>query len=193
MYEYVRAKYQSHLKLRVDRRTLNETVETNTIFCTHVDAWKFFAEEALPLNTFRNKHKHKTVDGTARSSSSSSLALQLPSPKDRPALLLRSEQPACVHTTMDLLKIALKLGPFCDAELFRKVVAVAIRARSLDVAASPYDANSNCDYGIEPIRIETRHGRNEYRRRQTELMKRAAEPVRKELLEEYERFLSVLV
>mmetsp|Transcript_15670 Transcript_15670/g.32537 ORF Transcript_15670/g.32537 Transcript_15670/m.32537 type:complete len:93 (+) Transcript_15670:452-730(+) len=88
---------------------------------------------------------------------------------------------------MDLLKIALKLGPFCNAELYRRVLSVAIEARSLDVAASPYDARTK--YGIEAIPIETPRGRKEYKRRQTALMKRT-EPIRKDLLENYERFLS---
>jgi hypothetical protein len=44
---------------------------------------------------------------------------------------------------------------------------------------------------VEPIRIETSLGRNEYKQRQIELMKRAA-PIREDLLENYEHFLSAL-
>lgn len=172
------SKYQSHLQLRIDQQTLNETVESNTLYCTHVDAWKFFAKEALPLNHFCNNKSRKSGDENDF----------LPTPQDRPKVLLVSEQPACVHTTMDLLKIALKLGPFCDPHLFCRVLSTTIAARSLDVAASPYDAKTM--YGVDPIPIETPEGRNEYKRRQLELMKRS-EPVRIELLENYRIFLSL--
>ena len=176
------SKYQSHLKLRVDQKTLNETVEANTLFCTHVDAWKFFAKEALLLNRFGSR-KH------ASNSHETNNTRELPGVDERPEWLLRSEQPACVHTTMDLLKIALKLGPFCDPNLFCRVLEITVSARCLDFAASPYDAQT--DYGVEPIFIETDFGRNEYKQRQMELMRRA-HPIRKDLLENYEQFLSVL-
>jgi len=171
------SKYQSHLKLRIDKKTLNETVEQNTLFCSHVDAWKFFAQEALPLNQF-DKHSHE-----------SSSSKGLPSATERPEWLLRSEQPACVHTTMDLLKIAMKLGPFCEPDLFCRVLALAVDARSLDVAASPYDVQT--DYGVDPIPIETPAGRNEYKHRQMELMKQA-NPIRRELLANYNQFLAAI-
>ncbi len=159
------SKYQSHLKLRIDQETLNETVEQNTLFCSHVDAYKFF-KEALPNNQFGKR--------------------RLPSEDERPEWLLQSEQPACVHTTMDLLKIAMKLGPFCDSNLFCRVLEVVVDARSLDVAASPYNV---MDYGVDPIPIETPQGRNEYKQNQLELMKKA-HPIRRDLLQNYEQFLS---
>lgn len=175
------AKYQSHLKLRIGRATLNRTVEENTLHCTHVDAWKFFAEKALLLNQFHQQQvtNHNSLSKTL-----------VPSGEDRPPWLLQSEQPACVHTTMDLLKIALKLGPFCEPDLFRRVLKVTIAARSLDVAASPYDAHTR--YGVEPICIETSSGRNEYKQRQLELMKEA-QPIRRELLENYNQFIAAVL
>ena len=175
------SKYQSHMKLRIDQETLNETVEANTLFCTHVDAWKFFAKEALPRNQF--------VQRKSNNNRQNADAGGLPAADERSGWLLRSEQPACIHTTMDLLKIALKLGPFCDPDLFCRVLALTVEARLIDVAASPYDAKTG--YGVEPIRIETSSGRYQYKQRQIELMKRAA-PIRKDLLENYEHFLSAL-
>ena len=175
------AKYQSHLKLRVDRQTLNQTVEENTLHCTHVDAWKFFAKEALPLNQF---HAQQIANQNSLPTS------LLPSGSERPPWLLQSEQPACVHTTMDLLKLALKLGPFCESDLFCNVLQVTIAARSLDVAASPYDAHTQ--YGVAPIRIETHAGRNAYKQRQLELMKQA-QPIRRALLENYNQFLAAIL
>lgn len=90
---------------------------------------------------------------------------------------------------MDLLKIALKLGPFCEPRLFREVLALTVDARSLDVAASPYETSK--DYGVEAILVETPGGKKEYKEKQTSLMKKA-EPIRKDLLENYERFLFVV-
>jgi len=172
------SKYQSHLKLRVSQTTLNETVESNTLVCSHVDAWKFFAKEALVQNEFgRHKNFHQS-------------STQIPpTPEQRSTQILALEQPACVHTSMDLLKIALKLGPFCDPHLFQKILGLTIQARSLDVAASPYDAKTQ--YGIEPIPIETLEGRNEYKRKQLQLMKEAT-PIRRDLLQNYNIFLSAL-
>jgi hypothetical protein len=99
---------------------------------------------------------------------------------------LRLEQPACVHAHMDLLKLAIKLQPFCNAALLQRVLHVALQARSLDVAASPYDATK---YGVGIVPIETEEGRLEYRTRQAELMHQA-EPVRQDLLTAYNDFLS---
>lgn len=156
------AKYQKHLPLRVSRQVLNETVERKGISCTHVDALRFFAPLALPLNRFGGPLLSRT---------------------DQPRL----EQPACVHATMDLLKMTLKLQPFCHASILQRVLSVALEARTLDVAASPYDASV---YGVEVIPIENSNGRAEYKRRQVDLMKRA-DPVRRDLLEAYNTFLAL--
>ena len=98
---------------------------------------------------------------------------------------LRLEQPACVHAHMDLLKIALKLRPFCDPHLLVDVLGIALESRQLDVAASPYDATA---YGLGVLPIETADGRAEYRRQQKRLMEQA-ESVRRKLLAAYEVFL----
>ena len=153
------AKYQKHLPLRVSRQVLNETVERKGISCTHVDALRFFAQPALPLNKYGGPLER--IDQK------------------------RLEQPGCVHATMDLLKMTLKLQPFCDAELLRSVLGIALEARELDVAASPYDASQ---YDVSVIPIETSEGRAEYKRRQTALMKKA-DPIRRELLKAYDNFI----
>ena len=153
------AKYQSHLLLRVDRAVINEAVERKGVRCTHVDALRYFAPAAAVLN-----HHGAVLQRMDQ---------------------LRLEQPACVHAHMDLLKLALRLEPFCDAVLLHRVLEVALSARSLDVAASPYDATM---YGVGIVPIETEAGRAEYRLRQAELM-RTAEPVRRDLLQAYDDFL----
>jgi hypothetical protein len=153
------AKYQQHLALRVSQDVINQTVERKGISCTHVDALRFFAPAAGPLN-----HHGASLQRTDQ---------------------LRLEQPACVHAHMDLLKIGLRLQPFSDAALMRRILQLSMDARRLDVAASPYDATA---YGVGIVPIETKDGRAQYRKEQRELMDRA-EPIRRELLDAYNLFL----
>lgn len=155
------AKYQSSLPLRVSRQVINETVQRKGIHCTHVDALRFFAPAAGPLN-----HHGCTLQRMDQ---------------------LRLEQKACVHAHMDLLKIALKLQPFVGADLVGDALQVAIRARTLDVEASPYDATP---YGAGVVPVETSEGRKMYRERQRALM-HEAEPVRKRLLHAYDTFMQL--
>jgi hypothetical protein len=154
------AKYQAHLALRVPRHIVNAVVERRGVHCTHVDALRYFSPAAAPLN-----HHGAVLHRLDQ---------------------LRLEQPACVHAHMDLLKLTLKLEPFCDAALLQRVLHVALQARSLDVAASPYDATM---HGVGIVPIETEAGRLDYRTRQAELMHQA-EPVRRDLLTAYNDFLS---
>lgn len=173
------SKYQAHLPLRVSRTVINETVERKGVSCTHVDALRFFAPAAGPLN-----HHGASLERTDQ---------------------LRLEQPACVHAHMDLLKIALKIQPFCDANLLQRVLQVVLQARRLDVAASPYDvaeylkddcsvAANDIGDGLEGpvtvIPIETAAGRALYRQHQIALMKQA-EPIRRDLLQAYNDFLQL--
>jgi hypothetical protein len=155
------AKYQRHLKLRVKRDTINKAVERRGISCTHVDALRYFAPAAGPLN-----HHGASLQRMDQ---------------------LRLEQKGCVHAHMDLLKIALRLQPFIDPGLLQRVLTVALESRRLDVAASPYDAT---EYGVQVVPIETQEGRREYRKQQAELMERA-EPIRRELLNAYDLFLNM--
>jgi len=155
------AKYQKHLPLRVSRQVINETVERKGISCTHVDALRFFARDALPLNRFGGPLERNQQ--------------------------VRLEQPGCVHAHMDLLKMAIKLQPFCDPVLLERVLEVALEARTLDVSASPYDASS---YNVGAVAIDTPEGRAQYREKQRIIMKRV-EPVRRELLQAYDSFLSL--
>jgi hypothetical protein len=155
------AKYQSSLNLRVSRQVINDTVERKGVRCTHVDALRFFAPAAGPLN-----HHGASLQRMDQ---------------------LRLEQKGCVHAHMDLLKIGLKLQGFIDSELMGDILEIALAARKLDVEASPYDAT---EYGVGIIPIETNEGRKVYRDRQVELMQRA-EPVRRRLLDAYEVFMKI--
>eukprot|EP00977_Amphora_coffeiformis_P022815 scaffold11584_cov160-Amphora_coffeaeformis.AAC.1 len=155
------AKYQASLPLRVSREVINETVERKGIHCTHVDALRFFAPAAAPLN-----HHGASLERIDQ---------------------IRLEQKACVHAHMDLFKMALKLQPFINANLMADILELAIRARTLDVAASPYDATA---YGAGIVPVETKQGRKQYREIQRALME-DAEPVRVRLLQAYDTFLQL--
>ena len=155
------AKYQAHVPLRVSQDTLNAAVERVGTRCTHVDALRYFSPAAASLN-FHGEILHRMDQ-------------------------LRLEQPGCVHAHMDLLKIILKIEPFVSATLRSEVLKMAILARKLDIGASPYDVTST--YQVEMIPIETEEGRLLYRQRQMELMK-LVQPVRQELLQAYDDFLS---
>ncbi|KAL3769424.1 hypothetical protein ACHAWU_008833 [Discostella pseudostelligera] len=154
------AMYQPNLPKRVSQTIINEAVERAGIRCTHVDALRFFAPAALPLN------RHVNVTRMDQ---------------------LQLEQKGCVHAQMDLLKMALKLSSFVDSTLLGDVLEVALDARRLDVAASPYDASA---YGLQAVPVETREGRKMYRRQQAELMNEA-EPIRRRLLRAYEVFMEL--
>lgn len=93
------------------------------------------------------------------------------------------DQKGCLHVNMDLYKYAYKLAPWCAAEVIADAFLLAWEIRQLDMRASPYDLH---DYGLEPIKIETRAGREEYSDAQRELSLRA-EPIRERLLEEYRK------
>ncbi len=104
----------------------------------------------------------------------------------RRADTVENDQPGCVHVTMDLYKWAYKAAPYLPSELVADAFEVAVAARELDMRASPYDLSA---LGYEPVRVETRAGREEYVAAQRELARRAA-PVRANLLAVYEKLLS---
>ena len=144
----------------MSREIINSTVERKGIHCTHVDALRFFAPAAGPLNPHGAQ-----LERTDQ---------------------LRLEQKGCVHASMDLLKMSLRLAPFVDSSLVADTLDMALSARRLDIEASPYDVKSS--YGLGVVPVETAEGREEYRRRQKELM-HIAEPLRKRLNDAYDNFL----
>jgi hypothetical protein len=92
------------------------------------------------------------------------------------------DQPACVHVTMDLYKFAFTISPYSPGELVADAFALARQAREIDMRASPYDLAA---LGFEPIRIETRAGREEYVEHQRRLLT-FAHPIRTRLLRVYQ-------
>ena len=105
-----------------------------------------------------------------------------PAAHDRPAF----EQPGCLHAGMDLYKHAFRLSPLVPAELVADCFELARDIRVLDMRAAPYDLS---DLGIEPLRIETPEGKQEYAAAQRGFAERGA-PLRARLIEECERLLA---
>ncbi len=60
---------------------------------------------------------------------------------------------------MDLYKHAFRLTPLVPSELVADCFALAWDIRVLDMRASPYDF---VDLGLDPVRIETPEGKQEY-------------------------------
>ena len=97
--------------LRLGSAGTDEVVESHRIACSHFDAFRFFTDEARPLNTLS------------------------PAAHDRPAF----EQPACLHAGMDLYKHAFRLSPLVPSELVADCFELARDIRVLDMRAAPYD------------------------------------------------------
>ncbi len=143
------------LPLRLGPAGTNRVVEDNRLKCSHYDAFRFFTPAARPLN------------------------LTVLHRKDQPDF----DQAGCVHATMDLYKWAWKLGPVVPGDLFLATFDLAVRARVLDMEASPYDCRS---LGFGVVEIETPAGKAEYVRRQRELAG-IAKPLRQRLVDLIDR------
>ena len=98
-------------QLRLEPAELQRFVESQTICCSHYDAFRFFTPGARPLNTLQ-----PTLDTR-----------------------IDHEQGACLHANMDLYKWAYKLWPWCGSELIADAFRLALEGRDLDMRASPYE------------------------------------------------------
>ncbi len=103
-------RHQAH-GLRLRPEELAAFVESQTICCSHYDAFRFFTAEANPRNTLQ------------------------------PTLETRQEmeQGGCLHTNMDLYKWAYKLWPWIGSDLVADAFEVTVAGRFMDMRASPYD------------------------------------------------------
>jgi hypothetical protein len=95
------------------------------------------------------------------------------------------EQPGCLHAGMDLYKHAFRLTPLVPSELVADCFELAWDIRELDMRASPYDFSG---LGLEPVRIETAAGKQEYVGAQRAFAERGA-PLRRRLIEACEGLL----
>lgn len=121
--------------LRLGAAATDRVVEDATLGCTHFDAFRFFTPDAVPRNTRVLTRESQVV----------------------------SEQPGCLHATMDLYKWATKLGPLVPGDLWLDTFRLACDVRATDMEASPYDLRA---WGHDPVPVETAAGRSEYARRQ---------------------------
>lgn len=97
--------------LRLGAAGTNRVVEQNRIGCSHFDAFRFYAPEAVPLNTLQPTRQTQ-VD---------------------------LEQPGCLHANMDVYKWAYKLLPAISSDLVADCFELAWRIRTMDMQASPYE------------------------------------------------------
>jgi hypothetical protein len=104
----------SGYELRMTPEALAAFVQSQTVCCTHHDAFRFYTPEARPLNTAQ------------------------PSFETR----LEMEQAGCLHANMDLYKWAYKLWPWVGSDLVADAFEVAVAGRAMDMRASPYDLAS---------------------------------------------------
>jgi hypothetical protein len=100
--------------LRLGAAGTDAVVDSETLRCSHFDAFRFFTADAAPRNA------------------------GAPSRATQPDW----EQPGCLHTNMDLYKWCYKLSPLIDSELLLECLELAAAAREVDMRASPYDLRS---------------------------------------------------
>jgi len=104
-------RHEKTTPLRLSQTEIDAVVESRPVICSHFDAFRFFAPEAVSLNRLQ------------------------PAFADRPAF----EQPGCIHANMDLYKWASKAMPWIGSELLLDCFEQAVQLRDLDMRASPYD------------------------------------------------------
>ncbi len=111
VYRAEEIRHSSLTTLRLEQEEIDALIESRAITCTHHDAFRFFAKQALPLNRIQ------------------------------PTLATRheNEQPGCVHANMDLYKWAAKSMPWIGSTLLLETFRIANELRDLDMRASPYD------------------------------------------------------
>jgi len=111
VYGGAQERHVGHLDLRLERDDIDRFVESQAVVCTHFDAYRFFSDEAKPLNRARPSREART----------------------------ELEQPGCVHANMDLYKWAYKSMPWIGSDLLADCFELAAELRELDMRASPYD------------------------------------------------------
>jgi len=97
--------------LRLDQQAIDDVVDSSPLRCTHIDAFRFYTDDARPLN----------VSQPTR------------------ATQVELEQPGCLHATMDLYKWSFRCYPAIGADLTADCFQLAREVRAVDMQASPYD------------------------------------------------------
>ena len=99
------------LPLRLPSGAIDRFVESQSLCCSHFDAFRFFSPNARPLNRTQPRADQR----------------------------LAQEQPGCLHANMDLYKWAAHAMPWAGADLLLDCFLLATETRQLDMEASPYD------------------------------------------------------
>lgn len=120
-----------HVPLRVSHAEIDDVVRTSRLQCTHFDAFRFFTDPAAPLN-----QATLTREGQ-----------------------VRNEQPACLHSGMDLYSHVTVMEAGAPGELLVDALTAAFDAREVDMRSSPYDLSR---WGLDPIPVETPEGRSAF-------------------------------
>ena len=142
----------------LSREETDAVVDSHPLRCTHFDAYRFFSPAASPLN--RLELSRATTDG---------------------------ERSSRLHPRQHgSLSLHLQDRAFCPSDLMFDAFELAIRAREIDMRASPYDLSG---LGFAPIKVESFEGRAEYAEFQLELY-RLAQPLRRRLIELYRGLLA---
>jgi hypothetical protein len=97
--------------LRLPAAGIAQVVESAPLRCTHFDAFRFYTEDARPLNIIQPTRAQQAD----------------------------LEQPGCLHATMDLYKWCFRSYPAIGAELTADCFELAREVRVIDMRASPYD------------------------------------------------------
>jgi len=97
--------------LRIEQQQIAETIDEVGLRCTHFDAFRFFTDEAKPLNPLQLTRSDQSI----------------------------VEQPGCLHANMDLYKIAMRWVPIFGSLFARKCFRLARDIRTVDMQSAPYD------------------------------------------------------
>jgi hypothetical protein len=106
--EFVR---HSDVPLRLDRSAIASVVDSQSLVCTHFDAFRFFTEPA------RRRNQATLCRETT----------------------IEMDQSGCIHVNMDLYRFCYKIAPWIDSDLLADAFGLARLAREVDMRASPYN------------------------------------------------------
>ena len=148
-----------NLPLRLGQAGTDTVVESMPLRCTHFDAFRFFTEAARPRNATTLRRDDQ----------------------------IATEQPGCLHASMDLYRACLRAAPHLPSDLLLEAFRLALDARELDMRASPYDLTG---LGYSAVPVETASGRAEYTREQSVIAERGT-LLRARVLEGYRSLLSL--
>lgn len=124
--------------LRISPEQVRATIDEVGLRCTHFDAFRFFTDEAIPLNPIQTMNRVIQPD---------------------------LDQAGCLHANMDLYKWTMRLQPLVPMEFVADCFELSRAVRLLDMQGAPYDL---AELGVAPIPLETPEGRAEFAVKQRE-------------------------